>query len=133
MADYQNFKISTKNYMGYAYESHCERLTALALSQPDKYYEIRKKVVEYIRDSTVESWFKIFYNALTKGQDADGAPITTGLGTVDYPAQEVSRLCIGIAKTVQGIADQVCDIIIPAKFEELASKRRHDKAAAAGL
>ena len=133
MADYQNFKIETKNYMGYAYESHCEKLTALALSKPDEYYKIRAEVVEYIRNSTVESWFKIFYNALTKGQDADGAAISAGLGSVDYPSQECSRLCLGIAKTVQGIADQVCDIIIPAKFSELASKRRHEKAAAAGL
>jgi hypothetical protein len=133
MADYQNFKISPSDYLGFEYEDFQNRMYAVALSDPKKYFEIRNAVVKYIRDTTVEAWFRVFYSALTEGVKADGNPIHADLPPPKYPAQEVSRLCIGIGKTVQHIASDVCDKIIPAKFEDLAHKRTHDKANAAGL
>ena len=133
MADYQNFKVKPSDYLGFEYEDFNNQMYALAMADPKKYFDIRNAVVKKIRDSTVEKWFEVFYAALTEGKDADGNVLHPDLPAPKYPAQEVSRLCIGIGKTVQQISNDICDKIIPAKFEEIAHKRTHQKAEAAGL
>ena len=132
--DLQNFKISPQNYLNFEYEEFQNEMYALALSDPKKYFSIRNAVVKYIRDTTVEAWFQVFYNALTSGTKEDGyTKIHPDLPPPRFPAQDVSKKCIGIGRTVQSVAQEICDIIIPARFEDIAQKRTHDKASAAGL
>jgi hypothetical protein len=133
MGDYQNFKIDVHNYMGYDNLAARNELYSISMANPKLYYSIRNDVVKKVRDQTVERFFEVFYAALTEGKDIDGNLLHPDLPVPHYPAQEVSRICIGVAKTIQSITDDVIDKIIPLKFDSIADKRTHDKAAALGL
>ena len=37
----QNFQVDTSDYLGFKYEEYLNNLTALAMSTPSAYYEIR--------------------------------------------------------------------------------------------
>jgi hypothetical protein len=134
MAD--QFKIDSKNYMGYEYEAFTEHLYGLALSDPKKYFEMRAAVLKSVRDDVVEQFFATFYNALTSGTTADGTTVIHDEFTTHppkYPSQDVSKILIGVGKTINSMVEDVISLIVPAKFESLANARAHDKASAAGL
>jgi hypothetical protein len=131
--DYQNFKVNVHNFMGFENSEARNELYAISLSNPKLFFEIRNAVVKKVRDQTIERFFEVFYNALTSGTDLDGNLLHPSLPVPHWPSQEVSKLCLGCAKTIEQITNDVIDKIIPLKFEQLADKRTHDKAAAMGL
>lgn len=138
MADYQNFRIKTGNYLGFEYEDFRNKMYAIALADPKSYYTIRNDVVKGIRDETVEKFFNVFYAALTEGKRSNpdgtlGAPLSPHLPPPNFPAQSVAEICLQAGRTIHKIVDDVIEKIIPISFEQLAKARTHDRAAALGL
>ena len=122
------FFLDTSNYLSYDYESYRNSMYALSLSQPSRYFEIRKQVLEQVRNDYIKNIYTVFYNLLALGKDKDGNDLP---GLTDprpgYPKQLVSQYSLKCARTVEQMLAGALEIILPVDFKDLATKRLQDQ------
>ena len=127
----ERFQIETDDYLGFKYEEYKNDLYAMALSKPSEYFTLRKKVLQKVKTEAIGDIYKSFFNILSKGTDKAGAQIIVidGVGPAapSYPQQEVSKIALKAARTLDEILEQVIDIILPANFKDLANSRAVQK------
>lgn len=123
-----NFRIDTGDYLGIKHASFKDDMLAMALAEPSKYFAMRKLVLEKVKAEAVAQQFNIYYNLLTKGTNASKQSILQGTPFEDmfvpcYPAQLTSEFALGAAKTIDKIAEEAVDILLPKDYKSLASDR----------
>ena len=127
----ERFQIETDDYLGFKYEEYKNDLYAMALSKPSEYFTLRKKVLQKVKTEAIGDIYKSFFNILSKGTDKAGVQIIIidGVGPTapSYPQQEVSKIALKAARTLDEILEQVIDIILPANFKDLANSRAVQK------
>ena len=149
MAD-TNFKIDSADYLGIANENFKQSMLELAISEPKKYFLIRRVVLEKIKKAAVEGQYKIYYHLLTEarlppvgnaaavsilaGTDA-AAALAGNEGEValafcpSVPKQIVNEFALAAAKTIDAIAERAIEMILPSNFATLAADRVTKKTA----
>ena len=134
MGDRTNdFKIDTGDYLGIKYESFKDEMLALALAEPSEYFKLRKAVLQTVKQQAVEDQFKIYYNLLTAGKDKAGGDILReGAGVREdtarkfapnYPKQLTSQFALGAAKTIDKIAEEAVEILLPKDYKSISQDR----------
>ena len=128
-----DFKIDTGDYLGIKYESFKDEMLALALAEPSEYFRLRKAVLETVKQQAVEDQFNIYYNLLTAGKDKRGGDILkTGAGVSgdtaakfvpNYPKQLTSQFALGAAKTIDKIAEEAVEILLPKDYKSISQDR----------
>lgn len=121
------FAVTPSNYLGFEYEEYKNDLYALALSKPSEYFKLRKEVVKSVKTDAVGDIYKTFTRILSEGQNATGnRDIIVENGNTHrpkYPAQEISKIALKAARTLDDILEDVIDIILPNDFKQLANQR----------
>ena len=132
MTDFKgsNFKVDTSDYLGFKYEQYRDDLYALALAKPSEYFKLRKVVIDKVKTQAIGNIYKSFYNILSQGTDAGDQPIII----IDekpvapsFPAQEVSKMALKAARTLDDILNEVINVILPSDFKQLANSRAVQK------
>ena len=127
------FNIDTGDYLGIKYESFKDEMLALALAEPSEYFKLRKAVLQKVKQQAVEDQFKIYYNLLTTGTDKAGGQILTGGAGIrgdtadkfvpNYPKQLTSQFALGAAKTIDKIAEEAVEILLPKDYKSISQDR----------
>jgi hypothetical protein len=128
-----DFEIDTGDYLGIKYESFKDEMLSLALAEPSEYFLLRKVILERVKQQAVEDQFKIYYNLLTLGQEKSGREIIPGdaglkASTVakfvpNYPKQLTSQFALGAAKTIDKIAEEAVEILLPKDYKAISQDR----------
>ena len=56
------------DYLGLNYDSYCNEIYSMSISQPTKFYEIRNKVLKDLNTELLEKTHSIILNILRYGQ-----------------------------------------------------------------
>ena len=123
MAD---FKLDTADYLSIEYNSFRDDMLELALSKPSKYFELRKKVLQAVKKDAVENMYTTYYNLLSTGTDVKGNPIEDGF-IPHYPKQLVNQFALGAAKTIDKIAEDAIELLLPRNYKDIANERTSTK------
>jgi len=128
-----DFKIDTGDYLGIKYESFKDEMLALALAEPSEYFKLRKAVLQTVKQQAVEDQFRIYYNLLTAGKDKEGNDIiprsagirdeTAAKFAPNYPKQLTSQFTLGAAKTIDKIAEESVEILLPKDYKSISQDR----------
>jgi hypothetical protein len=126
-----DFKIDTGDYLGIKYESFKDEMLALALAEPSEYFKLRKSVLATVKQQAVEDQFRIYYNLLTSGTDKEGIiPRSAGIRDEtaakfrpNYPKQLTSQFALGAAKTIDKIAEEAVEILLPKDYKSISQDR----------
>jgi hypothetical protein len=133
MADQtQNFMVDTSDFLGFKYAEYCNEIYGLALSEPTKYFALRKEVLKKAKTDAVGDLYKTFYNLLSKGQDKAGNAILDGREP-GFPQQKVNEFALGAAATLDKIIQDAINIILPLDYKEMATERLAQKGGARGI
>ena len=135
----ENFKIDPSNYLGLEYNSFRTKLYKLALTNTEKYFEIRENLIKKMELDAIGNLYDSFHNALTKGVANDGSPLfpigsTSGMfgssSTVNvapnFPSQKVAQLCLDASATLNELIESVISILMPENFETIMTKKLAD-------
>ena len=127
------FNIDTGDYLGIKYESFKDEMLALALAEPSEYFKLRKAVLQRVKQQAVEDQFRIYYNLLTAGTSKEGAdiirdgagvkPETAAKFKPNYPKQLTSQFALGAAKTIDKIAEEAVEILLPKDYKSISQDR----------
>ena len=121
------FEVDTNDYLGFKYEAYRNEMYAIALATPSDYFKIRKEVLGKVKNEAIKDIYTSFYKILSLGEDqgsnkiikpATGAPLIPG-----FPQQEVSKIALKAARTLDALLDEVINIILPADYKKLATSR----------
>ena len=128
-----DFKIDTGDYLGIKYESFKDEMLALALAEPSEYFKLRKSVLATVKQQAVEDQFRIYYILLTSGTDKEGGEIiprsagirddTAAKFRPNYPKQLTSQFALGAAKTIDKIAEEAVEILLPKDYKSISQDR----------
>ena len=135
-----NFKIDPANYLGLEYNSFRTKLYKLALTNTEKYFEIRENLIKKMELDAIGGLYDSFHNALTKGVANDGSPLFPigsnsgglfgGSSTVNvapnFPSQKVAQLCLDASATLNELIESVISILMPENFETIMTKKLAD-------
>ena len=118
MAQNQNFKLNTSNYIGFEYKKYLNEMKSLALTKPVEYAKLRNKAIEKLSDLMSKQWYDLTYDILTDGKTSN-APKAIDLGLPvkpNYPAQELAKLALSHTETIVDMMDEIVDLLVPEKF-----------------
>jgi hypothetical protein len=116
-------------------------MLALALSRPSEYFQSRKNVLAAVKRTAVANIYAIYYDLLTEGKDGSDAhnKLLTGDFAVgiaaetvnafvpNYPKQKVNEFALGAAETIDKIAEDAIEILLPRGYEDIAKERSSTK------
>ena len=131
-----NFKIDPANYLGLEYNSFRTKLYKLALTNTEKYFEIRENLIKKIELDAIGGLYDSFHNALTKGVANDGSPLFPigsnsgglfgGSSAVNvspgYPSQKVAELCLNASATLNELIEHIVSILMPSDYTQIMNK-----------
>lgn len=126
------FKVPVNQYLGNDYSVYKNRLFGVAISSPKEYFALREAVVKVFKEKAIGNLYDSVYEAMVNGNNANGTPlvngafIPSGLNGVfkpSVPAQEVNKITLGLAKTLDSALDECLELILPVDYHALASKR----------
>ena len=126
-----NFEVNPANYLGFEYEEYKNDLYALPLSKPSEYFELRKAVLKSVKTDAIGDIYGTFSKILGPGQNNAKTEIiktsTSPANHPNYPAQEISKIALKAARTLDEILNEVIEIIFPSNFKQLANTRAVQK------
>ena len=132
-----NFKLNPSDYLGNDHEVFKTHLMELALSDPKTYFGLRKDVLQAVKKESVDSIYSTYYYLLTKGQknETDSILLKTtseslaGSFVPSVPMQKVNEFALKASKTIDAIAEEAIEMILPADYRMIAENRVVQKTA----
>jgi len=141
MADF-NFKLDASDYLGIDHESFKTNMLQLALTTPTQYFELRKAVLENVKRAAVQKQYAIYYWLLTTGTAAEDDDTNSGASVVNrpeqhngvtnavlrlfipnVPKQKVNEFALKAAKTIDAIAEEAIEMILPMDYKKISDDR----------
>jgi len=115
-----NFQINPTDYLGHDHEVFKTKLMELALSEPKKYFELRRDVLTAVKKQAVDDAYNTYYHLLTIGKLKNGATdLLNGTNSNAYvdggfvpcmPMQKVNEFALKAAKTLHAIAEECIEM-----------------------
>lgn len=130
-----DFELDSSDYLGIEHEAFKADLLQLALSKPSEYFEIRKEVLAAVKKSAVETQYKTYYKLLTTGEKPGGGHIfgsgnaKATLFVPKMPKQKVNEFALKAAKTIDAIAEEAVEMLLPSDYRKIAEARTSQRTA----
>jgi len=126
-----NFRINPSDYLGIAHEEFKTEILQLALTKPSEYFDLRKRVLANVKKAAVQQQYYIYYRLLTNGSTLsvpdDGAVANDAMFTPNIPKQKVNEFALKASKTIDKIAEEAIEMILPADWKQIADNRTFSK------
>ena len=121
------------DYLGINYESYCNSIYSLSLSQPTEYYAMRNLLLKDLNTELLENTHATVFNILRYGQlKADGVNYTNKLKP-NYPAELCNQISMSIAESYQVEVKKIIQILLPPDYESLAKSSMSSKTLAQSI
>lgn len=151
MADDNNFRINTSDYLGISHSEYKNKLLQLSLTQADNYFKLREQVLKTVKENAIKQLYNTFYYAMTSGTkgttaaNGDWNPaenIAAGafanadtFFVPNYPKQKVTEFALSAARTMDALCEECVEILMPINYQDLAVARlsRKGEARMAGV
>ena len=142
MGDNFNFKIDPSDYRGIEHEEFRTNLLNLALTRPTEYNKLRMNVLKKVKKAAVESQYAIYYYLLTEGCSVgdDGKTKSqhilsnvaessehVGIFKPRVPKHIVNELALKASATIDKIAEEAINMILPDDWKTIADQRLYTK------
>jgi hypothetical protein len=128
-----NFKVIPSDFRGIEHEKFRTKLLNLAITEPTKYNQLRMDVLEKVKEAAVNSQYNIYYYLLTTGRnEVNNASIIEGEPNADLfvprvPANVVNEFAMKASATIDKIAEEAIEMIMPDDWKDVADKRLYTK------
>jgi hypothetical protein len=122
-----NFRVNAPQYLGHQYQEFCNDLYALAISEPDKYFTMRKNVLKKVKQDAIGAIYDTFYNLLVEGRVGTSNVFVNDMQP-QYPEQKVSEIALSAANTLDNILNKVIELVLPIDYRDIALKRIGERA-----
>jgi hypothetical protein len=130
-----DFELDPADYLGIEHEAFKADMLQLALSKPSEYFQLRKDVLAAVKKKAVEDQYKVYYKLLTTGEKPGGGHIfgsgnaKATLFVPKMPKQKVNEFALKAAKTIDAIAEEAVEMLLPSDYRKIAEARTSQRTA----
>lgn len=141
MSETSKFYIDIANELGLGYKKNRAALLGTALGKPANYYNLRAHLVDVLTEKQVKDAYKMYWDILKLGH----LPTTTApykykngndvdtLLVPDLPEHLINKFASRVAATIEEMAEECVNLIMPEDFLKLAHEKQKDILSAKGL
>ena len=131
-----NFKVNPSDFRGIEHEKFRTKLLNLAITEPTKYNQLRMDVLEQVKEAAVNSQYNIYYYLLTTGMNEKNdlhvlvetpSADLTKLFVPRVPANVVNEFAMKASATIDKIAEDAIEMIMPDDWKDVADKQLYTK------
>ena len=131
-----NFKVNPSDFRGIEHEKFRTKLLNLAITEPTKYNQLRLDVLSKVKEAAVNSQYNIYYYLLTTGMnETNDLHILVGTDSAEQtklfvprvPANVVNEFAMKASATIDKIAEEAIEMIMPDDWKDVADKRLYTK------
>ncbi len=128
-----NFKVNPSDFRRIEHEKFRTKLLNLAITKPTEYNDLRMQVLEAVKERAVNAQYNIYYYLLTAGRnEKNNASIIEGKANADLfvprvPANVVNEFAMKASATIDKIAEEAIEMIMPDDWKDVADKRLYTK------
>jgi hypothetical protein len=139
MSEENQFQLNPANVLAYEFQLYISNIKALALSKPDKFFQLRAEVIQQLKIDAVSNLYKSVFELLTTGRALNKRPIGSDVRLGEgqliprYPSQLVNDICISMASDLGKALDNAIEIILPSDFESLSNSQLKLKGKGTGI
>ena len=135
------FYIDIANELGLGYKKNRAVLLGTALGKPANYYALRAEIVEKLTEKQVTDAYKMYWDLLKLGwlpntnaphKYKDGNDKDVNL-VPDLPEHLINKFASRVAATIEDMAEECVNMIMPEDFLKLAHEKQKDILSAKGL
>ena len=134
------FYIDITNELGLNYKKQRAALMGVALAKPGNYYQLRAELVEKLTTEQVKHAYKLYWELLKNGVVGDNPKQQTYLDEngktcylkCDLPEHLINKFSSRVAVTIEEIAEEAVNLILPDDFLKLAQEKQKDILGARG-
>jgi len=135
------FFINIANELGLGYKKQRAVLLGTALGKPANYYKLRAHLVQELTVKQVETTYKLYWDLLKLGhlpgtsaahKFKNGSDEDVEL-VPDLPEHLINKFSSRVASTLEEIAEECVNMIMPEDFLKLAHEKQKDILSAKGL
>jgi len=126
MADTANFRVDPTNYLGLDYSQFKNKLYKLALTNPERFFELRERVFQTIQKDMVTELYTTVVNLLSDGRDVNGRPLVVIDGNpikVGFPSQKINQISLSYSESLSEMMEELTELIIPRDFNSILDKK----------
>ena len=135
------FYINIANELGLGYKKNRAVLLGTALGKPANYYALRAELVEKLTEKQVTEAYKMYWDLLKLGHlPGTNVPheFENGAGAKvklipDLPEHLINKFASRVAATIEDMAEECVNMIMPEDFLKLAHEKQKDILSAKGL
>ena len=141
MSESSKFYIDIANELGLGYKKNRAVLLGTALGKPANYYALRAHLVDVLTEKQVTQAYKMYWDILKLGhlpstgkphEYKDGNDATVKL-IPDLPEHLINKFASRVAATIEEMAEECVNMIMPEDFLKLAHEKQKDILSAKGL
>lgn len=136
------FNINPADYLGIDHEAYKTEMLQLALTNPADYFELRKTALDRIKRLAVQQQYGVYYWLLTEGTLVGQNNTNSAVSVVNgirnnldrlfvpkVPRQKVNEFALKAAKTIDAIAEEAIELLLPMNFKKIAEDRQGSRTA----
>ena len=116
-----NFSVAPTNYLGHEYASFKNSLYKLALTNPTAYFDLREKVLQSVQRDAINDIYTTVFNLLNTGTDKKNQALFSQ--KVGYPQQEINKIGLGFSSTLDGMVNELVELLMPIDFNTIMNKK----------
>ena len=132
------FYINIENELGLSYKRQRSALLGVALAKPANYYNLRANLVQQLTVKQVKDAYDLYWNVLKFGiigteqvKYKDEANTDVNL-VPDLPEHLINKMASRISATLEEIAEECVNMILPEDFLKMAQEKQKDILGARG-
>ena len=134
------FFIDITNELGLNYKKQRAALMGVALAKPANYYTLRAELVEKLTTAQVKHAYKMYWELLKNGVVGDNPQQqkyndennSACFLKPDLPEHLINKFASRVAVTIEEIAEEAVNLILPDDFLKLAQEKQKDILGARG-
>jgi arsenate reductase-like glutaredoxin family protein len=126
MADTANFRVDPSNYLGLQFSEFKNKLYKLALTNPERFFELRERVFQTIQKDMCNNLYTTVVNLLSDGKDVTGRPLVVIDGTpikIGFPSQKINEIALSFTESLSEMMQELTELIIPRDFNTILDKK----------
>ena len=120
------FKLNPANQLGLDYQKSRAKLMSLALTKPEKYYELRAQVIEKLTVEQVKNIYNQYWDILSEGKISATDRLTYD-GTDPFkpgmPESKIGEFALRCANAIREIAEDAVEELLPSNHLDLAQRK----------
>lgn len=121
---------NSKNIFGQEYSKYVNRLSAMAIANPEAYFKLREKVIDGVGKKLIDDISETYYKILTDGKIGNELIFDAAIGPPNYPKNKANKIAMNAAATSLNIFNSIISIILPSEITEISKLKVLNKSIA---